>query len=356
MRQVVYPVAWVEIMGAAMHTSLLSSEITIPGAPALPGLHFRLFRGADDYEQIAAVINTSRQADGIDSLDTVEDVTWQLESLPNFDPYRDCIFAEVGGKVIGYGRVHWWTENDGTRVYHHTGSILPEWRRKGLGQAMLHYNENRLHQVANKQPGGHPGWLDAWVHDVETGYITLLEAEGYQPIRRFYLMVRPDLEAIPEAPLPEGFEIRPVEDWHIPLIHAASLDAFRDHWGSSDEAEPTLQMWKEQPWFDPSLWQVGWCGDQVAGMVMGFIIEEENRAFQRKRGWTENIFVRRPYRKHGLARALLVAALHTLKEAGMHEAALGVDTENVSGALRLYEGVGFRPQQRFAAYRKKLEN
>ena len=98
-----------------MHTTLHSTEITIPEAPALPGLRFRLFHDADDYEQIAAVINTARQADGIDSLDTVEDVTWQLESLPNFDPYRDCIFAEVDGKVIGYGRVHWWTENDGTR-------------------------------------------------------------------------------------------------------------------------------------------------------------------------------------------------------------------------------------------------
>jgi ribosomal protein S18 acetylase RimI-like enzyme len=64
--------------------------------------------------------------------------------------------------------------------------------------------------------------------------------------------------------------------------------------------------------------------------------------------------VRRPWRRRGLARSLLVQSLHAIKERGMTEAALGVDTQNPTGALRLYESVGFRPVKRFTAYQKSF--
>jgi hypothetical protein len=38
----------------------------------------------------------------------------------------------------------------------------------------------------------------------------------------------------------------------------------------------------------------------------------------------------------------------------MTEGALGVDTENVTGALRLYESVGFRPVSKSTTYRKPM--
>jgi ribosomal protein S18 acetylase RimI-like enzyme len=87
-------------------------------------------------------------------------------------------------------------------------------------------------------------------------------------------------------------------------------------------------------------------------MVLSFIDEQQNAEYNRKRGWTENICVRRPWRKRGLARSLIVQSLWAIKERGMTEAALGVDTENPNGALRLYESVGFRPVKRWTTYRK----
>jgi mycothiol synthase len=64
--------------------------------------------------------------------------------------------------------------------------------------------------------------------------------------------------------------------------------------------------------------------------------------------------VRRPGRRRGLARALIAASFPLLRARGMTEAALGVDTENTSGALRVYEGCGFRPVGRNATYRKPI--
>jgi ribosomal protein S18 acetylase RimI-like enzyme len=89
-------------------------------------------------------------------------------------------------------------------------------------------------------------------------------------------------------------------------------------------------------------------------MVLPFINQNENQEYNRLRGWTEEICVRRPWRKRGLARALLVRSLWAIKERGMQEAALGVDTENLSGALRLYESVGFRPVKRWTTYLKPM--
>jgi len=105
---------------------------------------------------------------------------------------------------------------------------------------------------------------------------------------------------------------------------------------------------------DTSLWRVAWDGDEVAGQVRSYISTEENERHGRLRGYTEHISVRRPWRRRGLARALIAASFPLLRARGMTEAALGVDTENTSGALRIYEGCGFRPVTRSATYRKPL--
>ena len=80
-----------------------------------------------------------------------------------------------------------------------------------------------------------------------------------------------------------------------------------------------------------------------------------NAAHNRLRGLVDNLGVRRPWRKRGLGRALLVASLRGLRERGQTEVALGVDAENLSGALRLYESVGFRPIDHGMVMTKALE-
>ena len=90
-------------------------------------------------------------------------------------------------------------------------------------------------------------------------------------------------------------------------------------------------------------------------MILNFIHEEENKEYNRKRGYTEEISVRRPWRRRGLARALLARSLKVLKDHGMTEAALTVDAENISGALGLYEDAGFQTVKRRTVYHKPLK-
>lgn len=338
-------------------TENINAQIEILAAPRIPGLVFRGFRGPADYPEILKVIDASKVADQIDRSDTLEDIARNYAHLTNCDPYQDMVFAEIKGEVVGYCRVTWKQEPaSGNRNYFSIGFLKPDWRRKGIGRAMLNFAQHRLRQIAETHPRDGQRFFEAWVRETEQGTAAMLLRDGYQPVRHAYEMVRPDLENIEPAVLPPGLIVRPAEG---PLdfrqVWDASQEAFQDHWGYVPDSDEEYQSWLEDRLFQPDLWRVAWDGDQVAGMVLSYIDEEQNREFNRRWGWTENICVRRPYRRQGLAKALILMSLEAIRERGMTQAALGVDTENTSGALRLYESVGFRPISRSSTYRKPME-
>jgi len=333
-----------------------TNTIAVFDAPAIEGLVFRGFRGAEDYPAMVAVIEGSKETDQIEFVTTVEDIARDYDHLVNCDPYRDMLFVEMHGDVIGYSRVYWARLDDGAYSYGHFANLLPAWRGLGIRRAMLRHNEQRLREIAATHTDGGKRYFECWVNDTETDWRALLTAEGYTPVRYGYLMVRPSLEDIPALPLPKGLEIRPVRPEDHWTIWYAAQEAFRDHWGyTQDEwADTNFENWQESHIFTPELWQVAWEGDEVAGMVLNFIDEKENAAYNRKRGYTETICVRRPWRRKGLARALIARSLAVLKAQGMAEAALGVDAQNPNGALHLYESMGFSPVKEDTAFRKSL--
>ncbi|HEY1011363.1 MAG TPA: GNAT family N-acetyltransferase [Herpetosiphonaceae bacterium] len=338
-----------------MTEALLATEsIDVPGAPALPGLRFRRFRGPADYQLMVDLANLCSRADGDEWVSTLQNTASFYEHPINFNPREDMLFAEVDGQLIAYGRSEWRQIEDGPRTYLHLGWVHPDWRGKGLGAAMLAWNENRLRQVAAEQ--GYAGEKVFRAHgaEINPGGLSLLENAGYKVVRFGYDMVRDLTAPIEEAPMPEGLEIRPVTPDDYRAVWNADVEAFRDHWGYSEPTEADFQRWQAGMFFQPEIWKIGWAGDEVAGMVLNFIMHEENRQRGVLRGYTEGISVRRAWRRLGLARALLTSSMLMFREMGMTEAALGVDAENPNGALGLYESVGFKVVRRGFTYEKPL--
>lgn len=331
--------------------------ITISDAPVIPGLRFRHFRGASDFPQMAAAIAVSADADQVERVTTVADIAHTYAHLTNCDPYQDMIVAEINGALIGYSRGWWFAEENGPHLYSFVGFLVPAWRRQGIGTVMLRCMENRLRQIANEHPAAQAKFFQAFTTQYETGLAAMLQRAGYQPVRYHWQMVRPTLEQIPDFPLPAGLEIRPVLPEHYRAIWDAANEAFRDHWGFAQPSEADYQDWlNDKTIFQPHLWQVAWdvASNQIAGQVRPFIHHAQNEKYNRKRGFTEDISVRRPWRRRGLARALIVRSLAVQKAQGMTESTLGVDSENLSGATRLYEECGFQVVKQNTIYRKPM--
>ena len=322
-----------------------TSEITLRG-----------FHGEEDFPLMAEIINTAKVVDDVERTTTVEEIKINYEHLVRSDPYKDMLFAEVNGEVVAYGRCWWDEELNGDRLYTFFVFQKPAWRGQGIGKAMADRLMLRLREIAAEHPASAPKYYQVWASDSETWYKGLITSLGFDAVRYGLSMTRPCADLVNPASLPERLEIRPVKPEHYRKIWDAQSEAFRDHWGYVEPTEKDYKAWQEWPTFQPEIWKVAWDGDEVVGMVLNFINHEENKEYDRKRGYTENISVRRPWRKQGVARALLTVSIEMFQEMGMEETALGVDTENPNGAKRLYESVGYREIKRFNTYRMKMDD
>jgi ribosomal protein S18 acetylase RimI-like enzyme len=174
-------------------------------------------------------------------------------------------------------------------------------------------------------------------------------------VRIYHHLVRPDMEGIHVPPLPDGLEVRPVTPELLPRLWDAMNEAFVDHFGGDDTSPAAYRRWSQDPDLDLSLLSVAFEGDEIAGGVLGYIVAEENEVQGHQRGWTDPVFTRRPWRRRGLASALLGRTLVLLRDRGMTSAQLGVDTENAYQAFDLYERHGFRMVRAVSEWHKPLE-
>ena len=233
------------------------------------------------------------------------------------------------------------------------GHVDPAWRRRGLGTALLLENVRRADERATEhgdpRSAGRPE-IRSLIGTTAPGDEALLRAAGLVPIRWTFLMRRPTLDDIPDAPLPAGLEFRTVATDHHRAIALADDEAFRDHWEPEDFREAAFEALFSNAELDTGLWVVAWDGDEVAGSVQSWIWRHENEQLAVRRGWLESISVRRPWRRRGVARAMTAEALRKLRSAGMDEAMLGVDADNPTGALGLYEGLGFAVDTRMEIF------
>ena len=314
----------------------------------------RRYRDTSDIRKICDVEQLCLDHDGLDYVSLPEDLERYFRTQPNFELEKDVLLVEDGDRLIGYVTTYWRQQTEGERLYRHYGFVHPAYRRQGIGAALLAHAEERGRQVASTHPADIPKAYMCYINDRVVDRIALMTKVGYEPVRFFYEMVRPLDQPIHERPMPEGLETRTPNPEQYQQVFKALDEAFEDHWGHIALTEKDIQGWMESSYFQPEHWKVAWDGDKVAGMVLNFIDQHENERFDRLRGYTEDICVRRPYRRRGLATSLLTQSLYYLKKQGMEEAALGVDTDNPSGALDLYQQVGFQAEKRSAAYRKPL--
>jgi mycothiol synthase len=340
-----------------MSVAMKVRRVDPPGAaPRVDGLvvrHIDLERDVAPLAELLAVVN---QHDGVEWAPTAESLAHDLAHTSGQDVVEDVLVAEAGGELVGTVQTNWRIR--GERVFHHIEpAVRPDLRHRGLGRALLTWTEAHIAAGLARGTMGpldRPHVLNGWA-DLEIDAVApFAAAAGYAVDHYGVLMARPLDEPLPDVDLPKGLEVRPVRPEDHRRIWDADCEAFQDHRDPSVRTEEDFVHWFSQPDIDTSLWEVAWDGDEVAGSVMNFVFPAENARLGLSRGWLEHVSVRRPWRKRGLASALMARSMHRLRDLGFAEAALGADAENLSGAIRLYEALGFRRLRTAASYLKAV--
>jgi len=330
--------------------------VEVSGAPEIDGLVFRRYRDSSDFSIMSSVGRRSWEADGVDNVETEEEFASEYENLSNRDPSSEILIAEIKGEPVAYGWIGPEPDSGDERVFWHMVHVVPEWRKTALRSAIFRFNEMQIRSISRNQPWHGRTSFGAWALDEPNDWREMLLAEGYTPVMQFHEMIRQNLDDIPDNPLPEGLELRAATPKHYPEIWDARKESLKEKpWfveGRYDREH--YGLWLSQPTFMPELWLVAWDGDRVAGMAENHI-PQENQAFDRERGHTQILFVLPRWRRRGLAKALLAKSLMIMRERGLKEASLDVETQNTSGEIQLYESMGYRVVKNYAHYTKLLD-
>ena len=315
-------------------------------------------RGATmgDLEQAMRLFNRwSHSVIGRDEFTDIESIRdeWQT---PGFDLAEDTrlVFAP-NGELVGYVEV-WTTQKPPVHPWI-WGRLDPLYEDMSIGTWMLHWAEQRALRALPSVPAELRFAPHVGTYRQAEKAKKLFEDMGYQRIRSTYHMLIEMDSPIPETEFPEGIVLRtynPSTD--AEAVYRAEKDAFRDHFGFVEEPfEEGLKRWKhsrEHEGFDPTLYFLAM--DGPSGEIAGISLCRSRSFYDLDRGWVRSLGVRRPWRKQGIGLALLRHSFNEFYRRGKRKVGLGVDAQNLTGALRLYEGAGMHVDQAYDHYEREL--
>jgi len=294
-----------------------------------------------DLSAIATLINACEVVDQLDQGTSVSELQQSLD-YPCLDKARDIrLWEDTDGKLIGYSHIG--IPESGEELDCFLGfRVHPTARGGDLESQIIAWGEGRLREVSQER--GKKVKLRSGARADQSQRIALLERHGFTAERYFFTMERSLVLPIPEPKLPAGFILRQVETQQDAQAWVEMFNqSFIDHWNHHELTVEHYRYLVTQSYYKPEL---DWIAIAADGTFAAFcecgINPEANQRSRRNEGWINVLGTRRGFRKRGLGRAMLLAGMQRLQANGVDTARLRVDSENPSGALRLYESVGFR--------------
>ena len=313
----------------------------MPDLPDLPdGLTVRALRN-DDAASVAAMLTAAELLDDTGEYPDAGDLTewWTGWSM---DLGRDGLaVCDPAGLVVGYATVMAPRNFRDAFAIYLEGRVRPDQRGRGIGRAVLAWQLARGAEIHAEREPGETARLTVEVPGAMTSLTSLVRRAGLTEERWYRQLQRP-LTDLPEPREVAGIELVPFSwdrDDEVRLVHNAS---FTEHHGSAErDAETWRAMFTGQRAFRPELSVLALEDGVVVGYVLSYLYEADAVATGVRQVTLGQIGVLPHARGRGLASAAITAALRAAAEDDCKRADLGVDTENVTGALRLYESLGF---------------
>jgi len=279
---------------------------------------------------------------------TVDDVIG-FETSPNFDA-KGLFLAELDGEPVGllYAQVDRFREEK--KGFIQVLAVVPEHRGKGIGKHLVNKAIESFRERGMET-------VEAVATKKEA--IKLFENMGFKQIRLFSLMKRA-LDSLPQN-IGENQEVvlrklRNQDRADIELLTFLENDTFSEDYNFRPaKVEETEHMLNEHPIFREQEWLFADLDGEAVGYVGVGIDNKSNLEKNTKAGWIMDIGVLKPYRRTGIGKRLMIESMKLLKAKGMTEVMLGVDDQNPTKAMRLYDKVGFKVERKDIAYQKTID-
>jgi mycothiol synthase len=272
---------------------------------------------------------------------------------PNHDLATDTRIAQSADGTI-VGSIELWNNAPyvGCWIW---GCVHPAFRGQGIGTTLMDWAEQRAQVALDRAPAGVRFVLEASVSSDHQPSLELLSERGFQAVRDRASMLRELDGELPAPVWPAGITVRAMQPGDELAVYRAKEEAFRDHWGHIETPEQDgFALWQQRRLndanFDPALWFLAVDGDQIAGFSMCQQHTSEDPAM----GWVNSLGVRRPWRRRGLAMALVHHSFGELRRRGCARVGLDVDVGSLTGAEQLYRNAGMRVFGQTTRFQKEL--
>jgi mycothiol synthase len=305
----------------------------------------------DDVDAVAGLLEAAEKVDDTGENIDADDLTeWWVNELVDLGRDGLAVCTEDGG-IVGFAvAIAPPTFRDAFTVYLE-GRVHPASRDRGIGRALLAWQLDRGGEMHAERHPEAPARQAVVVHARQASLEGLARRAGMEAIRWYRHMERPltDLPAVRAADLvPFTWD----RDDEVRRAHNA---AFTRHHGSSERDPASWQvMFTGQRAFRPELSTLALVDGAVAAYALVYVYDSDTRATGVADAHFGQIGTLPEHRGRGLAGAVISASLQAAVLAGCGRASLQVDSENVTGALRLYEGLGFTVRRTSVSWARML--
>ncbi|GAA1535730.1 GNAT family N-acetyltransferase [Kribbella lupini] len=298
-------------------------------------------------ELLAAKEKVDAEGENYDADDLLEEL-----ADPKLDAARDTIGVWSGEQMVGYGVVRAPDVVVDVHRIHTEGAVHPEWRGRGIGSALVPWLVRRATELHHERQPGSAGEINTGAIDTNTSALELLTGLGFERCRYFFTMHRDLRTPVDVPPVPEGLRLVSFSPEYDESLRVAHNEVFLDHWGSSPKSPESWKTWfTGARAFRPELVYLVLDGDEIVAYTNGYEYVADTEATGIREVYIGQVGTKRSHRGRGLAALALAKVMAEAQAAGFQRASLGVDADNPTGALGLYERLGYTNKNTWITHR-----
>jgi len=314
-------------------------------------LKIRPFRQGFDEEAYISIFNAVfGDYDDIRSM-TLEEMK-KVEKSPNFSS-KGMFIAEWNSETAGMISAYIDRFRAEKKGFIQNLGVLPKFRRKGIATKLLETALESLRKRGMKV-------AETWAQTDRKNCVHLFEKFGFKQARITSIMIRKLDFILDENRKNRQLTIRDMqmrEEKEIELLNKLDNESFKEHFNFRPRTiEETKYTLFEMPWFTVQKWFFALLNDQAVGYGGIAIDEGLNKEKSLKWGLIADIGVLKPYRRMGIGTCLMLCMMQELMTLGMKDAFLYVDDMNPTGAMKLYEKLGFKSLRKNILYQLPLNS